>query len=402
MIKNKLIITLISILMISSLLSCSPNNDAPIVISGDEFDSGNIEEIIPTQEEVPIINNELFSDYYDKAEQILNEMTLEEKVGQMFLAAYPESISKAKEEIKTLYPGGYILFARETKNDNPESLKKKIEDTQIESNIKMLIAVDEEGGTVTRVSTYKAYRNSKFEAPLKIYQNNGMDSIISDSHEKSILLEELGINMNLAPVVDIPTSKNSFMYARSMGTDSELTSEFASKIVTKMNEDNMISCLKHFPGYGDNVDTHTGIATDERSYDEFINNDFKPFIAGIEAQGPAIMINHNVVNCMDEKYPASLSPEVHRVLREELNYTGLIVTDDLAMQAVKAYVDNGEAAVQAVLAGNDMIITSSLSKHVNEVLNAVKDEIIDMKTVDMAVKRILACKLRYNIISEWK
>ena len=164
-----------------------------------------------------------------------------------------------------------------------------------------------------------------------------------------------------------------------------------------MNADNMISVMKHFPGYGDNVDTHTGIAIDERPYSTFQNSDFLPFISGIESDGPAILVNHNIVKCMDSDLPASLSKNVHNILREELNFTGIIMTDDLAMDAVKTYVENGEAAVQALLAGNDMIITSDFETHRKEVLKALQQNIISEDTINTAVKRILACKYAYDI-----
>src|SRR5699024_3252097 len=115
-----------------------------------------------------------------------------------------------------------------------------------------------------------------------------------------------------------------------------------------MNNDNMISVMKHFPGYGDNGDTHTGVVIDERPYSTFETSDFLPFESGIKAGGPCILVSHNIVKSMDKNYPASLSKNVHNILRENLNFSGVIMTDDLAMDAVKAYVENGEAAVQAV------------------------------------------------------
>lgn len=165
-----------------------------------------------------------------------------------------------------------------------------------------------------------------------------------------------------------------------------------------MNEDNMISVMKHFPGYGDNEDTHTGIAIDERSYQNFINSDFIPFESGIEARGPCILVSHNVVKCMDEEKPASLSENVHDILRNDLNFTGLIITDDLAMDAVKTYVENGEAAVQAIKAGNDMIISSDFKTQKNEVLDAVNNGEINIDTINTAVRRILALKYAFGII----
>ena len=205
--------------------------------------------------------------------------------------------------------------------------------------------------------------------------------------------------MNLTPVSDVPTSSNDFIYARSYGRGAEKTATYVSELIKTMNESGMISTMKHFPGYGNNVDTHTGVAIDERPYSTFQNSDFLPFISGIEAGGPTILVNHNIVNCMDSSKPASLSEKVHEILRNDLNFSGIIMTDDLAMDAVNTYVENGEAAVQAVLAGNDMIISSDFATQKQEIINAVKNGKIQENIINKAVKRILAWKYAYKIIT---
>lgn len=341
-------------------------------------------------------SDELFSQYYDKAEQLLNNMTLEEKVGQMFLARYPES--GVIDEIKNETPGGYILFSRDFKNETKDSILKELTQCQNESKIKLILGVDEEGGTVVRVSSYKAFRNTKFLSPQDLWKNGGLDAILEDSTEKSNLLKSIGLNMNLAPVADVPTKRTSFIYKRSFGRGAEETAIYVNRIVNRMNEDNIISTLKHFPGYGDNIDTHTGIAIDKREYSTFQTSDFLPFKSGIEAKVPTILVSHNIVESMDKDKPASLSENVHNILRQELKFSGIIMTDDLAMDAVKEYVENGEAAVQAVLAGNDIIISSDFVKQKREVINAVSNGKIPEEKINLAVRRILACKYYYGII----
>ena len=341
-------------------------------------------------------NEDVFGEYYDEAENLLKTMTLEEKVGQMFLVRYPES--GVINEIKNYTPGGYILFGRDFENETKQSILKEITDCQNASKIKMIFGVDEEGGTVVRVSAYKAFRSSKFKSPQDIWKQGQLPAILKDSNEKSALLKSIGLNMNLTPVADVPTKTSSFIYKRSYGRGAEKTAIYVSELIKTMNSDNMISAMKHFPGYGDNVDTHTGIAIDNRPYTTFENSDFLPFKSGIEADGPTILVSHNIVNSMDSKLPASLSKNVHDILRNELNFTGIIMTDDLAMDAVKSYVENGEAAVQAVLAGNDMIISSDFETQRNEVLKAVQQGKISEDLINTAVKRILACKYAYGII----
>lgn len=373
----------------------STDNNTANEVEKDEIPQSNNNTIEnPTTNE----NKDIFSDYYDKADAILSTMTLEEKVGQMFLARYPGA-SKANNEIKSYNPGGYILFGVDFKNKTKEQVTKEIANNQSNSKIKLLIAVDEEGGSVTRVSSYTNFRASKFKSPQDLNRAGGMETIINDSREKSELLKSIGINMNLCPVVDIPTNTSSFIYARSYGKGAEETAEYASKVINQMNSDNMIASMKHFPGYGDNVDTHTGIAVDKRNYEIFEQSDFLPFISGIENRCPTILVNHNIVNCMDSSMPASLSENVHRILRDDLGFSGLIITDDLAMGAVKSYVTNGEAAVQAVLAGNDMIISSDFKSQSREVIDAVKIGKISEETINNAVRRILACKYYYGFFS---
>ena len=340
--------------------------------------------------------NDLFSEFYDETEEILSKMTLEEKVGQMFLVRFPSS--GVISEIEEYSPAGYILFGKDFEDETKNSIKQKLQNCQNASKIPLALGVDEEGGTVVRVSMYKSFRESPFKSPREVYASGGMNSIISDSHEKNALLKSIGINMNLAPVVDIPEDSNDFIYDRAFSTDVEKVKDFTSKIINTMKSDNITSVMKHFPGYGNNVDTHTGIAVDKRSYSNFENRDFIPFKEGIKEGAPAILVSHNIVECMDASMPASLSSNVHNVLREKLEFTGLIITDDLAMDAVKEYVENGNAATQAVLAGNDLIISSDFANQKSEVMESIKKGDISEDIIDTAVRRVLAWKICYGII----
>lgn len=191
--------------------------------------------------------------------------------------------------------------------------------------------------------------------------------------EKLELLLSIGLNFNLAPVADISTDENDFMYERSFGKDKDETAVYIKNMVKYANDLNISSCLKHFPGYGNNIDTHNNIAIDNREYENFVNNDFIPFESGIKEKVPVILMSHNIVLSMDKKYPASLSNNIHKILRNELKFSGIIITDDLAMDAVTEYVDNKEAATLAINAGNDMIITSDFVNMKNELLKSVKE-----------------------------
>lgn len=360
--------------------------------SNDIIETNTDQENIDTNE-----TKELFKDYYEQAEELMSTMTLEEKVGQMFIARYPTT-ANVIDQIEEENPGGYILFEKHFRDETKESMLEKLTECQEASKIPLLLGVDEEGGTVVRVSSISAFRNSKFKSPQALYNEGGYDAIIEDSKEKSELLLSIGLNMNFAPVADVSTSSSDFIYARSFGKDASETSTYVSTVVETMNTSNIISCLKHFPGYGSNGDTHTDIVVDERDYETFETSDFLPFIAGIESNAPTILVSHNVVTCMDEDYPASLSKNVHDILREELGFTGVIITDDLKMDAVQDYVQDGSAAVLAVQAGNDIIISSNFVKQKQEIVDAVNDGTISEKIIDTAVRRILAMKYAYQII----
>lgn len=340
----------------------------------------------------------LFASYYKQADSILDKMSLEQKVAQMFLVRFPDDDELAK--IAGAEPSGFILFVKDFQDETKDSLHSKLQSLQNNREVKFIFGVDEEGGTVTRVSRFTAFRSEKFASPQDLYKQGGLDLIVKDAREKSELLKGLGINMNLAPVADVPTMAGSFMYPRSLGQDAEETAQYVADVVETMNDNKIISVMKHFPGYGDNSDTHTGVAVDERRYEELEKADLLPFESGIKVGGPTILVSHNIIEALDDSMPASLSKEVHDLLRNKLDFTGVIMTDDLAMDAVKKYSTSGEAAVDAVLAGNDLIITSDFIRQKQEVVEAVKDGKIPEMQVDLAARRVLAMKLAYGIIDE--
>lgn len=341
------------------------------------------------------VSTDLFGDYYKKAGDIVSKMSLEEKVGQLFLVRYD---SEAVEtQLSSYYPGGYILFAKDFQNKTKSSIKEELDNVQANSKNPLIIGVDEEGGTVTRVSRFTNFRSSKFDSPQNIYNQGGYDLLESMENEKAKLLLNIGINFNLAPVADVSTNSNDFIYSRSFGKSASETATYVSNMIIYANSEGISSCLKHFPGYGNNVDTHTGIAIDDRSYDNFTSNDFLPFESGIEVNVPTILVSHNIVKTMDENYPASLSEKVHTILRNYLGFSGVVITDDLAMDAIKSYVSNGKAATLAINAGNDMIITSNFETMRNEVINSIKNEKISMDDINMAAKRVIAWKMAYGL-----
>lgn len=333
----------------------------------------------------------------DPAEVYVDGLTLEQQVAQLFFARCPD-VDAA--DLAAQYDiGGYILFGRDFEGQTPESVTQTIQSYQDAAATPMLIGVDEEGGTVTRVSLYAAFRAAgRFQSPQALFAEGGLKRIEEDTVEKDALLASLGINVNLAPVCDVSTDPADFINARAFGQDAEATSEYVRTVVQQMKTDGMGMVLKHFPGYGSNVDTHTGIAHDTRPIEQFQQSDFLPFAAGIETGAQAILVCHNIVACMDDTLPASLSPAVHDVLRDELGFDGVVMTDDLVMQAITDYTGDADAAVLAVQAGNDMLISSDFVTQYNAVLAAVEDGTITADRIRESAVRVVHWKIELGLI----
>lgn len=332
----------------------------------------------------------------ERARAILAGMTLEEKVGQMFIARCPEEGTVQK--VADYHLGGYILFGRDFKDKSKSEIVNNIQSYQDAADIPLFIGVDEEGGTVNRVSTNPNLRAVPFWSPQDLYAEGGFDLIRSDTQEKCELLHSLGINLNFAPVCDVSQNPDDFIYDRSFGKDAQQTATYVRTVVETMGQEGMGSVLKHFPGYGNNADTHTGIAYDNRPYETFQSLDFLPFQAGIDSGASMVLVSHNVVSCMDGEHPASLSPKVHQILREELGFSGVMITDDLAMDGVRELASDEQVAVLAVQAGNDLLCCTDFETQIPAVLNAVQQGEIAESRIDESVLRILELKLQLGII----
>ena len=333
----------------------------------------------------------------DQAQVILDKMSLEEKIGQMFLIRYSDD-QTALSDIAQYNPGGILLFAKDFENHTKESIKAQLDTCQQASGTPLIIGVDEEGGVVTRISRFTNFRSERFKSPQDLYAEGGFERIASDTDEKCSLLKSIGINVNLAPVADVSEDPSSFIYDRTIGQNAEITSEYVRTVVGRMKANGMGSALKHFPGYGNNGDTHTDIITDTRPLGAFVSGDLLPFQAGIDEGTDIVLVSHNIVSCMDPDYPASLSPTVNALLRNTIGFDGVIMTDDLVMSAITEYTDGKSAAVQAVIAGNDLLCCSDYAVQVPAVIEAVKSGVISEERINESAKRIIQMKLDLGII----
>ena len=389
---------LLSALLVLSLAACgspaapSSSGSAPAPSSSGSASSQSPEEQHRQEQEA------LEEARQQRIWDLISSMTLEEKVGQLFFVRCPAD--SAVEDVSAYHLGGYILFGRDTKDRTANELIQTIQRYQDAAAIPLLMGVDEEGGTVVRVSSNPHLRSEKFASPQRLYALGGMDRILADTREKNVLLRALGFNVNLAPVADVSTDPGDFIYDRAFGQDAAATSDYVSAVTGRMRADGMGSVLKHFPGYGDNADTHTGIAVDDRPYEDFVNSDFLPFLAGMAAGGDtaAVLVSHNIVECMDPDLPASFSPAVHRILRQDLGFDGVVMTDDLAMDAVGAYAGDGAVAVMALQAGNDMVVTTDYRSQIPKVLEAVENGSLEEAAIDAACRRVLRWKQALGLL----
>ena len=340
-------------------------------------------------------DNGIFSDYYEQALEKLMTMSLDEKIAQVLLVRVPKD--NGIEVLSQYQFGGYLLFARDTMNITKEDFINKIRAYQNVSKIPLIVAVDEEGGSVNRISINPNLVEEPFKSSADLYREGGLDLIDEATRRKNSILEELGINFNLAPVVDI-ASEGSFIYKRTLGTDLDVLNEYVKRIINISKESKVSYCLKHFPGYGDNIDTHTGMAEDFRYLNELEIKDLIPFKIGIENGAEAILVNHNILVNIDNSSPASLSMVIHNILKNNLGFTGIIVTDDLYMDAIKNYYDR--PVIRALEAGNDLIIINDYGSGINEIKEAINNNSFDINILDKAVLRVLSWKYYKGLIDK--
>lgn len=338
-----------------------------------------------------------------QAQRIMDGMTLEEKVGQMFLVHYS---SDWKNVSDTYNVGGFILFDADTQNDTPTSLRSKLDNAQANAKIPLLISVDEEGGRassgrrILRVSNHSQYRDAPFLSSQELYVEGGFPRIAQEETEKAELLKGLGFNVNHAPVADV-SAPGGYIYGRTFGGSGVENAQFVETAVKAYNNVGIGSTLKHFPGYGGtSSNTHDGFAVNELSLEDLMYSDLLPFRAGIAAGCRSIMVTHNTYTKIDPNNPASLSPEIYSLLRDEMNFDGVAITDDLNMKAVTDFVGGGQESLRALKAGADIALCVNANEQVPVVINAVKSGEFPLSRVEESCLRVLSWKIELGLIEE--
>ena len=327
-------------------------------------------------------------------EDRLATMTLEEKVGQLFWARVPSD--HQIEDLQSYHLSGYILFGRDFEGRSIEDIKALTKGYQAAAKIPLLIGSDEEGGTVTRISSIL---ETPFQSPMALYHQGGMEAVLSDTKQKAELLKSVGINAGLFPVAVLARDQSAFIYDRTIGQDAQTTASYVQQVVEELKKSKVGSTLKHFPGYGDNGDSHTAIIQDNRSLDELRQADFLPFQAGIDAGADSVLVSHNILSKIDT-VPSSISPKITDLLRKELHFKGVIMTDDFDMAGIADFVSQDEAAFQVIVAGNDLILGSSYQTQIPYLLKKISSGELTEERIDESVRRILTWKYDLGLLGE--
>lgn len=339
----------------------------------------------------------IFSKHYDKAYSYVLSMSTEQMVGQMLLGTCPTD-DTAKTNVTKYALGGYLYSTDNFYGKSMEEIKTLISTNKTAGTTPIISAVKEEGGAVTTLSDLDAYYEYSFASPRNTFAQGGMEAIKADEEQKATMLASSGIDLNLAPVCDMGEEMNHIMYSRSLGGTVEETCEFATTVTNTSQTKGVSVALKHFPGYGTNLDTVEPVVVDTREVSVFEQNDFKPFEAGINAGAHCVMMSNVLAQNLDANCISSLSPYMHEVLRNRMGFTGLIITDNLDNADYSQYSNGKNVYVQAVLAGNDMILVNNVDAAYTAILEAVNNGTIDVEDLQKVCTRIIAYKYAAGIM----
>lgn len=344
----------------------------------------------------------------DVVTEILENMTTEEKVGQMLMMDFRKNPDDSgmtvlsedvAQKIADYHLGGVILFAENL--DTAEQTKQLVSDMQQTADMPLLIGIDEEGGMVSRLDKSQIPHTS---IPNAADMQGDTTQAEAAGKEIGNVLSELGINVDFAPIADIHTNPdNTVIGDRAYGTDAQTVADMASAFAKGLEEEGVSATAKHFPGHGDtSTDSHDGMAVSEHDLQRLKEVEFVPFQRLASEGIDLIMVGHiTMPNVTDDGLPASLSKEAIDLLRQELDYDGVVITDAMNMGAIVDYYPDGEAAVKAVEAGVDIVLMpADLQAAYEGLCTAVEDGEISEKRLDESVERILSLKYDRGMLGQ--
>lgn len=342
-------------------------------------------------------NKDVVIEEQDKILEKINTMSLDEKIGQLFIIQDRKAImdEEMKKVLDTIKPGGFIFFS-----DNFQSLEqttKLIVDIKGTSDIPMFLAIDQEGGRVQRLKTLKGASITRIPSMAKIGASGDENVAYNTGSTIGVELSSFGINMDFAPVLDVNTKNyNTVIGDRSFGYDPLLVSKMGIALAKGLKDNGVIPVYKHFPGHGSTkTDSHLQLPILTKTKEELMDFDIIPFKDAIKNGAPVIMIGHLAIpNITNDNVPASLSKEIiNDFLKNELGFEGLVVTDALNMKAITDNYSQKDIYKMAINAGVDLLL---MPKDSLEAFNTVKELVsegaISEEQIDKSVKKILKLK----------
>ena len=396
--------------------------DLPSVSSGSRTRETQIEEIYVPMSEFPDETEELlmpgpvisepdpYAGYKTTAQQILAEMTDDEKLYQLFIVT-PEALmpnyktivaaGDATKNAIEKQPVGGIIYSQKNMQ-NAQQTTEMLTATQGFSKIPLFLGVDEEGGRVSRISALPSMGFDKLPSMADIGATGDITQAYETGAETGRRLSSLGFNLNFAPVADVLVNPdNEIIGDRSFGADPQLVANMTEGYTKGLRDSGIAATLKHFPGHGGTTgDTHNERTISERTLEQLRESEFLPFSSGIAAGADLVMMAHiSAENINADGKPASLSPEIIELLRFELGFGLVVITDALDMGAITDTYESGDAAVQAVLAGADMLLMpENLEAAIQGLRDALDSGALTWQRIDESLMRILAVKLERGII----
>lgn len=348
-----------------------------------------------------------------KIDSYIEKMTLEEKIAQLFFIK-PESITNVEKVVQAgettkqaidAYPvGGIIYFSEniQSKEQFVSMVSSTQQFMQERMNMKAFIGIDEEGGEVARISGNQKTGVAAITSMSQIGASGDTNQAYEVGKEIGSFLTEFGVNLDFAPVADIANINGSIMTKRAFGADANLVANMVSAEVKGFEDTNIICTLKHFPGLGySKNDTHLGYVRTDRTKEEMQDCEFIPFVKGIEAGAPIVMVGHIAApNLTGDDTPCSLSKvAITDILRGELGFDGVVVTDALGMQSVSKYYTSEQAAVKAIEAGVDILLMpEDFESAYQGVLKAVQSGTITEERIEESLQRILLLKEKRGLL----
>jgi len=405
--RSQLILVAIFIVFITS--SCFNSNQSSKDVENDKLTSDeigrneeNTDSDDTTNEMKELIPIEKQPTDEDLVEAMIESMTLEEKVGQLIIGGFTGTTmtEEVKELIHTYRLGGFILFAHNLESlDQSLELLNSIKKENEESEIPLFLSVDQEGGRVTRLPGLNNLITNR-----EIGQKNDERFAYEFGKLLGNQLHAFGFNLNFAPVLDVNSNPNNPVIGdRSYGDEPGLVSALGVQTMQGLQTEGIISTIKHFPGHGDTyLDSHEALPIIHKTYDELKETELVPFENAIKSGAEMIMTAHILLPEMETTYPATMSKEIiTEILRKEMGYSGVVITDDMTMAAITNNYGIDEAAVTSIKAGVDIVLIAhefeNIVKTYEHIIEAVNTGEITEKRIDESVARILLLKNKYEL-----